>query len=1103
MRVRGLIAVCAVLVLCGTPLASAMTDRSGRLFDGSPPVVNVPADISTEATSADGADVTFDVTYSDPDDEIVTSGCDRGSGLFPIATTTVTCSATDAMSNTTTASFTVTVTEPPPPPDTTAPTITTPATLSFEATSSSGAAISYSVGFSDPDDAVSASGCDPISGTVLGLGSHLVTCNATDSHSNSSSASFTANVVDTTAPSVGGVADIATTTTSPGGKVITFTKPGANDLVAGSVSVDCTKDSGDNFPVGHTLVVCSANDGRGNTGSSSFNVDITLVDNTAPVLSGGPANISTTTDSPGGKIINYTKPTANDNIDGPLLVSCTTEPGATFPVGSTNVVCSATDAHSNTGTDSFTVNITLVDNTDPVLSGVPANIAENTTVTSGKVISYTKPTATDNLDGPLPVTCGTHEPNTNFPVGHTVVTCSATDAHNNVGSASFNVDITLVDTTAPTFSNVPGDISQTTTVLAGKAVSFTKPTATDNVDGTLPGSAVTCSPASNFMFPIGETTVTCSASDAHNNTGQATFTVTVTLVDVIDPVLTNHANIAETTEVNQPKAVSYTKPTATDNIDGTLPVTCTPASGSNFPQNGSPTTVTCTATDAHGNTGTETFTITVTLVDTTKPVLSGVPGNISENTEVPTGKVINYSLPTASDNLDGPRPVSCTKASGTNFAVGTTTVSCSATDTHGNTGSASFDVVITLIDITKPVLSNVPANITTEANGPSGSKANFVPPTAVDNLDGPMASVPCTPGSGSTFPLGETTVNCSATDAHGNTGTATFKVKVQDTTPPTLIAPGDTSVYATTEAGADAADQGPITKFIFGFNVSDIADANPKVTANSPQFFPVGTTTVIFTAVDANGNKSTASAKLTVLAKPAPGTTPPPLPPPTDNRPPGNVQSVLAKGGDGRATFKWTNPTDADFDHTEITRTTSLTAKATGTGTVVYNGKGTTYTDKGLQNGVEYRYVLASVDKNGNKSAGVAIVVLPKKAFLKTPADGARLKQIPKQFIWVADPKADYYNLQLYIGGTLLFKSTAADPKKVLSTWTTTPRFVFKSPWKWEGRSYKMTKGVYTWYVWPGYGSREAAKYGALMGSATFQVTPTKPKPKPKPKKPK
>jgi hypothetical protein len=34
-----------------------------------------------------------------------------------------------------------------------------------------------------------------------------------------------------------------------------------------------------------------------------------------------------------------------------------------------------------------------------------------------------------------------------------------------------------------------------------------------------------------------------------------------------------------------------------------------------------------------------------------------------------------------------------------------------------------------------------------------------------------------------------------------------------------------------------------------------------------------------------------------------------------------------------------------------------------------------------------------------------------------------------------------------------------------------------------------MTKGLYTWYVWPGYGAREDINYGPLMGSATFQVT--------------
>jgi hypothetical protein len=770
---------------------------------------------------------------------------------------------------------------------------------------------------------------------------------------------------------------------------------------------------------------------------------------------------------PGGATVTY--------VNGGF--NCTPASGSLFAVGDTPVTC------DDPGSTSFTVHV--VDTTPPVLT-TPGDIDASSTTGAAVAVTYTEPTANDIVDGAITPVCSKHSGDT-FDVGTTPVNCTATDAHGHTASASFNIIVTVVDTTAPVVG-VVADISTTTTDPGGAIVNYVTPSATDNLDGALP---VSCTKGSGETFPVGHTGVTCSATDSHHNTGFSSFNVDITLVDNVAPVLSGGTgDISTTTDSAGGKVINYTKPTANDNLDGSLPVSCTTEPGATFPVGHTP--VVCSATDAHGNTGSSSFSVDITLVDTTAPVLSGVPADIAESTEVPSGKVINYTTPTANDNLDGPLPVTCSKASGTNFAVGTTLVTCSATDAHGNKGQATFNVVITLIDVTKPVLSNVPADITTEANGPNGSKANFVAPTAVDNLDGPIASVPCTPASGSTFPLGETTVTCSATDAHGNTGTATFKVKVVDTTPPKLIPPGDTSVYATSDSGADAADQGPITRFIFGYNVSDIADASPKVTANSPAFFPVGTTTVIFTAVDASGNKASASAKLTVLPKPAPGTTPPVLPRPTENKPPGNVQNLVAKGGDGRATFKWTNPTDSDFDHTEITRA----------GTVVYSGKGTTYTDRGLQNGVEYRYVFVSVDKNGNKSAGVAIVVVPKKAFLKAPADGAKLNQIPKQFVWLADPKAAYYNLQLFAGGTLLFKSTAVNSTKILSTWTTKAVLVFRSPWKWEGRSYKMTKGVYTWYVWPGYGAREAAKYGPMMGSATFQVTATKPKPKPKPKKP-
>src|SRR5205823_6607466 len=76
-----------------------------------------------------------------------------------------------------------------------------------------------------------------------------------------------------------------------------------------------------------------------------------------------------------------------------------------------------------------------------------------------------------------------------------------------------------------------------------------------------------------------------------------------------------------------------------------------------------------------------------------------------------------------------------------------------------------------------------PPDLSLEATGPGGASTTFVA-TATDPDDS-AGPVTCQPRSGSTFPLGTTTVSCASTDTHGNTGTAEFHVNVQDTTPPT------------------------------------------------------------------------------------------------------------------------------------------------------------------------------------------------------------------------------------------------------------------------------------------------------------------------------
>jgi len=76
----------------------------------------------------------------------------------------------------------------------------------------------------------------------------------------------------------------------------------------------------------------------------------------------------------------------------------------------------------------------------------------------------------------------------------------------------------------PVFSNVPGPLTAFATSATGAKVTYALPKAVDAVDGVRP---VACAPASGAQFPLGKTTVTCTASDKHRNTSTATFIVWV------------------------------------------------------------------------------------------------------------------------------------------------------------------------------------------------------------------------------------------------------------------------------------------------------------------------------------------------------------------------------------------------------------------------------------------------------------------------------------------------------------------------------------------------------------------------------------------------
>ena len=147
--------------------------------------------------------------------------------------------------------------------------------------------------------------------------------------------------------------------------------------------------------------------------------------------------------------------------------------------------------------------------------------------------------------------------------------------------------------------------------------------------------------------------------------------------------ITCPANITQSNDPNQCGAVvNYPAPTTGGGGCGT--VTCTPASGSFFPKG--TTTVTCTTTAGPS------CSFTVTVNDTQPPSIT-CPMNVTAVTPVVggTGAVVTYPPPTASDNCPGVT-TACVPPSGSVFATGTTSVTCTATDTSGNTASCSFSV---------------------------------------------------------------------------------------------------------------------------------------------------------------------------------------------------------------------------------------------------------------------------------------------------------------------------------------------------------------------------------------------------------------------------
>jgi|GEM_PF-4301428 len=163
----------------------------------------------------------------------------------------------------------------------------------------------------------------------------------------------------------------------------------------------------------------------------------------------------------------------------------------------------------------------------------------------------------------------------------------------------------------------------------------------------------------------------------------------------------------------------------------------------------------------------------LTVVDTIPPQIICPPGMVVPTEPGQCCATVYYPLPVATDACSAVT-VECVPPPGFCFPLGTTRVRCTATDQAGNSNSCTFP--ITVIDVEPPQIT-CPSNMTVTAYAPTGVVVWYRDPVATDNCE--VTNVSCRPPSGSVFPVGETTVVCTALDSSGNASNCTFTAAVQ------------------------------------------------------------------------------------------------------------------------------------------------------------------------------------------------------------------------------------------------------------------------------------------------------------------------------------
>ena len=503
-------------------------------------------------------------------------------------------------------------------------------------------------------------------------------------------------------------------------------------------------------------------------------------------------------------------------------------------ISPSGIVVQQTDITTNPNSDSFTVPTT----------GPLAQVGTWTVRlirNNGSTVALTRFTVRDpnNLRvdlsvskfGPLEVKSGS---NVSYSV--TVINRGPDDAQGVMLTDPVPTDLTFVSATqnsGPTFT--------CTDPAAGCTIaSMPRNTAATFTFIYQVNSAAPAGTTINNTVDVTSTTVELNPAD---NTYTAPATVTGSTDGGTECVISCPADITVVAGPGQSgMVVEYTDPSTLGSNCGA--VSCSQASGTFFAVG--TTIVVCAAESG------DPCSFSVTVQDNEDPTID-CPDNIvtAETTPGSGSAIVNYSVD-AQDN-SGFVEVACTKASGTSFPVGTTTVTCTVTDEAGNDASCSFTVQVT----GDGCGLTCPENITVNApDGECSAVVNY--PAATGETE--CGEITSSPASGSTFPLGTTTVTVTAESGR----TCSFTVTVLDHQAPTFTScPNSITVNAATGTCGATVNPGTATAADSCSTVTVVgtrSDGEPI----SDQHYPIGTTTITWVATDAAGNTASCEQAITV-----------------------------------------------------------------------------------------------------------------------------------------------------------------------------------------------------------------------------------------------